>query len=130
MCYRRTIRPRSLGPETRHRGERTTRIRRCPPSRTSPSLLGLWGEEPARITYHLHPGDGTITLRVYDTYGRERGRILDGDRSSGRGVVVWHGDVDGGRLPPGLYIVAAEFRTERGDVRSEQTSVAVAWSGQ
>lgn len=66
-----------------------------------------------------------VAVDVYDLSGRRVRRLADITRSSGEYSMTWDGRDDEGTLvPPGLYIIAVEIRSDEGSQRRlSQTAV-------
>ncbi|MBT3344379.1 MAG: hypothetical protein HN712_23770 [Gemmatimonadetes bacterium] len=59
-----------------------------------------------------------VRVDVYDLSGRRVRQLADTRQSSGEYSIDWDGrDDEGGLLPPGLYIVAVEIRSDEGSHR-------------
>ncbi len=70
-----------------------------------------------RIDYQM-PRDGHLRLRIYDVRGQLVRKLIDGNRASGRGHVMWDGRDDvGGSVATGVYFY--EARTD-GEVKVEK----------
>ena len=66
-----------------------------------------------------------ITVQVHDLSGRRVRQLVNTDRSSGQYRVEWDGRTDDGNLvPPGIYLIAVEVRSDEGSQRRlRQTAV-------
>ncbi|NKB71411.1 MAG: hypothetical protein GKR89_30430 [Candidatus Latescibacteria bacterium] len=69
-----------------------------------------------QITYNLVNLAGVVpvALDAYDLSGRRRAPVYQGTATSGAASTQWNGrDVQGNRLPPGLYLLQLEVHTDQ-----------------
>lgn len=113
---------------------RPNSMQTVPPSQRSSGSLGLSPDpfDPDRETLQIKiilPLDAaSAAVIVFDLRGRKLKVLFDAEAPSGQKEISWDGrDMDNRRLPPGLYVMFAEFRDSSGkrkDVAKETLVIA------
>gem|GEM_PF-491956 len=76
-------------------------------------------EQALQIHLELPPDAASAALLAFDLRGRRLKVLFDGPSAGGVAEFLWDGrDSQGRRLPPGLYLLLAEFRDSAGRRRS------------
>jgi hypothetical protein len=97
------------------------------PTQKSPQIYGLFQNQPnpftnsAEIRYQL-PLDAQVSLRIYDTAGRNIRTLVREKERSGRKKVLWDGRDDfGKRVNSGVYFYKLQTYTDTGSINYSHT---------
>ena len=98
----------------------------CPRGHLPPN--GDGANDLLRIQYELlNLGAVPVAIDLYDLSGRRIGEIYRGTAASGSFAVTWDGrDAQANLVPPGLYILRLEVKSD-GGVESEERVVSLVY---